>query len=271
MSLNKRIGFMGSGQMAEALARGLIDRGVVQASQICCSDPAPARKELFRSLGCTPYDTNFEVAKNCDVVFVSVKPQYVHTVLTEARPVLKEDTLVISIAAGITVAQLLEAAGPNARVCRVMPNTPCLVGETAAAMCLGGKATSDDGETVVSLFSAVGKIYQLDEKLLAAVTGLSGSGPAYIYMLIEALADGGVRAGLPRDVAQGLAAQTVLGSAKMVLETGRHPGALKDMVTSPGGTTIAGVHELEKAGFRAACINAVVAATQRANELSKPQ
>ncbi|KAF6257911.1 pyrroline-5-carboxylate reductase [Scenedesmus sp. NREL 46B-D3] len=237
MSLNKRIGFMGSGQMAEALARGLIDRGVVPASQICCSDPAPARKELFRGLGCTPYDTNFEVAKNCDVVFVSVKP----------------------------------TAGPNARVCRVMPNTPCLVGETAAAMCLGGKATSEDAEIVVALFSAVGKIYQLDEKLLSAVTGLSGSGPAYIYMLIEALADGGVRAGLPRDVAQGLAAQTVYGSAKMVLETGRHPGALKDMVTSPGGTTIAGVHELEKSGFRAACINAVVAAAQRANELSKPQ
>ncbi|KAF6241928.1 pyrroline-5-carboxylate reductase [Scenedesmus sp. NREL 46B-D3] len=271
MSLNKRIGFMGSGQMAEALARGLIDRGVVPASQICCSDPAPARKELFRGLGCTPYDTNFEVAKNCDVVFVSVKPQYVHSVLSEARPVLKEDSLVISIAAGITVAQLLEAAGPNARVCRVMPNTPCLVGETAAAMCLGGKATSEDAEIVVALFSAVGKIYQLDEKLLSAVTGLSGSGPAYIYMLIEALADGGVRAGLPRDVAQGLAAQTVYGSAKMVLETGRHPGALKDMVTSPGGTTIAGVHELEKSGFRAACINAVVAAAQRANELSKPQ
>eukprot|EP00775_Hariotina_reticulata_P005060 gene5060-5301_t len=131
-------------------------------------------------------------------------------------------------------------------------------------------ATVDDGETVVALFSAVGKIYQLDEKLLAAVTGLSGSGPAYVYMIIEALADGGVRAGLPRDVAQGLAAQTVLGSAKMVLETGRHPGALKDMVTSPGGTTIAGVHELEKAGIRAALMNAVVAATNRANELSKP-
>ncbi|KAF8057129.1 pyrroline-5-carboxylate reductase [Scenedesmus sp. PABB004] len=268
--MSRRIGFMGSGQMAEALARGLIERSVVAPSAICCSDPAQARKELFRGLGATPYDTNLEVAKNSDVLFVSVKPQYVHAVLSEARPVLQEHTLVISIAAGITVAQLLEAAGPTARVCRVMPNTPCLVGETAAAMCLGGRATPEDGEVVVSLFSAVGKIYQLDEKLLAAVTGLSGSGPAYVYMMIEALADGGVRAGLPRDVAQGLAAQTVLGSAKMVLETGRHPGALKDMVTSPGGTTIAGVHELEKAGLRAACMNAVLAATARAHELSKP-
>lgn len=269
MALNKRVGFLGSGQMAEALARGLIDRGVVEPSQISCSDPAQARKELFRSLGATPYDSNADVAEHSDVLFVSVKPQYVQPVLAEARPRLRDNTLVVSIAAGVTVAQLLEAAGPNARVCRVMPNTPCLVGETAAAMCLGGRATHEDGETVVALFSAVGKIYQLEEKLLSAVTGLSGSGPAYVYMIIEALADGGVRAGLPRDVAQGLAAQTVLGSAKMVLETGRHPGALKDMVTSPGGTTIAGVHELEKAGLRAACMNAVVAATQRANELSK--
>lgn len=269
MSLNKRIGFMGAGQMAEALARGLIDKGVVHASQVCCSDPAAARKELFRSLGATPYDTNLEVAQHSDVLFVSVKPQYVQQVLTDARSGMKDDTLIISIAAGITVSQLLEAAGANARVCRVMPNTPCLVGETAAAMCLGGKATTDDAEVVVALFSAVGKIYQLEEKLLSAVTGLSGSGPAYVYLMIEALADGGVRAGLPRDVAMGLAAQTVLGSAKMVIETGRHPGALKDMVTSPGGTTIAGVHELEKGGLRAACMNAVVAATQRANELSK--
>eukprot|EP00878_Enallax_costatus_P019742 GHUV01020836.1.p1 GENE.GHUV01020836.1~~GHUV01020836.1.p1 ORF type:complete len:243 (+),score=45.91 GHUV01020836.1:192-920(+) len=195
MVLDKRIGFMGAGQMAEALARGLIDRGVVPVSQICCSDPSQGRKELFRGFGATPYDTNVEVAQNSDVLFVSVKPQFVHTVLTEARPVLKDSTLVISIAAGVTVAQLLEAAGPNARVCRVMPNTPCLVGETAAAMCLGGKADSSDADVVVELFSAVGKIYQLDEKLLSAVTGLSGSGPAYVYVMIEALADGGVRAG----------------------------------------------------------------------------
>ncbi|GFH15156.1 pyrroline-5-carboxylate reductase [Haematococcus lacustris] len=171
-------------------------------------------------------------------------------------------------AAGVTVDKLVDAAGPHARVVRVMPNTPCLVGETAAAMCLGGKADASDEQLVRQLFEAVGKIYTVDEKLLAAVTGLSGSGPAYVFMMVEALADGGVKAGLPREIAQALAAQTVLGSAKMVLETGKHPGALKDMVTSPGGTTIAGVHELEKAGVRAAFMSAVVAATNRANELS---
>lgn len=149
-----------------------------------------------------------------------------------------------------------------------MPNTPCLVGETAAAMCLGGKAEKNDAEVVHTLMSAVGTIYIVDEKLLGAVTGLSGSGPAYIFLMIEGLADGGVRAGLPRDIAQQLAAQTVLGAAKMVLETGKHPGVLKDMVTSPAGTTIAGVHELERAGVRAAFMNAVYAAKQRSDELA---
>lgn len=270
--VDRRIGFMGSGQMAEALAKGLINKGVVLPNQICCTDPVPARKELFKGFGAAAFDTTLEVVHNADVLFVAVKPQYVSAVLTEARPHLTDRHVVVSIAAGITVDKLLEAAGPEAHVVRVMPNTPCLVAETAAAMCVGGKATPEDADLVSTLFGAVGRIYRLDEKLLAAVTGLSGSGPAFVFLAIEALADGGVRAGLPRDVAQALAAQTVLGSAKMVLETGRHPGALKDMVTSPGGTTITGVHELEKAGFRAACMSAVLAATQRANELSaKPQ
>lgn len=267
--IDKRIGFMGSGQMAEALAKGLINKGVVTPNQICCTDPVIARKDLFRSFGATAFDTTLEVVQNAEVLFVAVKPQYVAPVLSEARPYLTDRHVIVSIAAGITVDKLLEAAGPDAHVVRVMPNTPCLVGETAAAMCVGGKATPDDADLVSMLFSAVGRIYQLDEKLLAAVTGLSGSGPAFVFLMIEALADGGVRAGLPRDVAQALAAQTVLGSAKMVLDTGKHPGALKDMVTSPGGTTIAGVHELEKGGVRAAYMSAVVAATNRANELSR--
>ncbi len=199
---------------------------------------------------------------------MAVKPQYVALVLREARPHLRPSTVVVSIAAGVTLATLKEAAGAEARLVRVMPNTPCLVGETAAAMCLGGAADDADADLVQTLFAAVGTIYRVDEKLLSAVTGLSGSGPAYVFVMIEALADGGVRAGLPRDVAQALAAQTVLGSAKMVLETGKHPGALKDMVCSPGGTTIAAVHELERAGVRAAFINAVQAATARADEMA---
>ncbi|GAB4820821.1 hypothetical protein N2152v2_007867 [Parachlorella kessleri] len=266
---DKRIGFCGAGQMAEALARGFMNKGVVKAENIFCTDVNPDRKEVFKGLKCTPVDSNAELVKNADVIFVAVKPQYVATVLRECRQQLEDRHTIVSIAAGITLQTMKDSVGDDKRLVRVMPNTPCLVGETAAAMCLGGKADDTDAEVVARLFDAVGKIYRVDEKLLSAVTGLSGSGPAYVFLMIEALADGGVRAGLPRDIAQQLAAQTVLGSAKMVLETGKHPGALKDMVTSPAGTTIAGVHELEKAGTRAAFINAVYAATQRADDLSK--
>lgn len=183
-------------------------------------------------------------------------------------PYLRPETVVVSIAAGVPLAALASAAGATTRLVRVMPNTPCLVGETAAAMCLGGSADEGDAELVRALFAAVGVVHRVDERLLSAVTGLSGSGPAYGFLAVEALADGGVRAGLPRDIATQLAAQTLLGAARMVLETGKHPGALKDMVTSPGGTTIAGVAALERGGFRAALMEAVGAATQRAEELS---
>ncbi|KAH7618716.1 hypothetical protein Ndes2526B_g05633 [Nannochloris sp. 'desiccata'] len=268
MAEGKKIGFIGAGQMAEALARGFINAGIAHPGDIRATDPMEVRKEVFRSFGAVAVDSNAEVVAGSDVVFVAVKPQYVAVVLQEVRPQLQPNTVVVSIAAGVTLQTLKEAAGADSRVIRVMPNTPCLVGETAAAMCLGGNADDGDAELVRKLFSSVGTIYRVDEKLLSAVTGLSGSGPAYVFVMIEALADGGVRAGLPRDIAQQLAAQTVLGSAKMVLETGKHPGVLKDMVTSPAGTTIAGVHELEKAGVRAAFINAVNAAASRADELA---
>lgn len=269
MAENKRIGFIGSGAMAEALARGFIAKGIATAERIYCTDPVQARKDVFASFGCNPVNSNMEVITNSDVIFIATKPQYVSIVLKEVKDSLDPQRhLIISIAAGITVKVLTDAAGDNIKVCRVMPNTPCLVGETASAMCIGGKATDTDAAVVKQLFSAVGIIHLVDEKLLSAVTGLSGSGPAYVFLAIEALADGGVKAGLPRDISQQLAAQTVLGSAKMVLETGKHPGALKDMVTSPAGTTIAGVHELEKAGIRAAFMNAVYAAAQRADELA---
>ena len=266
---SKRIGFIGAGQMAEALARGFINKNIIKASNVYATDIMEVRKEVFASFGANAADTNSEVVANSDVVFIAVKPQYVSLVLKEVRPVLTPKTVIVSIAAGVTLATLKEAAGEDSRVIRVMPNTPCLVGETASAMCLGGKADDGDADVVKQLFDAVGVIYKVDEKLLSAVTGLSGSGPAYIFVMIEALSDGGVKAGLPRDIATQLAAQTVLGSAKMVFETGKHPGVLKDMVTSPAGTTIAGVHELEKAGVRNAFINAVTGAASRADELSK--
>jgi len=179
------------------------------------------------------------------------------------------DHLLVSIAAGVTLSALEGSLGGEAKVIRVMPNTPALVGASASAFALGSNATRDDAELASKLLGSVGEAFEVKEGLLDAVTGLSGSGPAYVYQFIEALSDGGVAAGLPRDIATRLAAQTVLGGAKMVLETGQHPGPLKDMVTSPGGTTIAGVHELEKGGVRAAVMNAVRVATDRARQLGQ--
>jgi pyrroline-5-carboxylate reductase len=178
---------------------------------------------------------------------------------------------VVSIAAGITLRQLAEGLGSHCRLVRVMPNTPCLVGASASAYCPGDKATAEDVAVVDCLLNAVGRAFRVPEHLLDAVTGLSGSGPAFVYLMIEALSDGGVRVGLPRDVATALAAQTVLGSAKMVLETNLHPGTLKDMVASPGGTTIAGLHALERGGVRGALMDAVEAATKRSQELGQPR
>lgn len=255
--------------MAEALARGFVAKGVASADNMYATDPSEARRQVFKDFGVTPCKDSAEVVSKGRIIFIAVKPQYVKVVLQEVKSQLTPEHVIVSIAAGVPLAVLKEAAGDDAHLIRVMPNTPCLVGESASAMCLGGKANEQDGEAVQTLFAAVGKIFTVDEKLLSAVTGLSGSGPAYVFVAIEALADGGVKAGLPRDIALQLAAQTVLGAAKMVLETGRHPGVLKDMCCSPAGTTITGVQELEKAGLRNAFIAAVDAAATRADELAK--
>ena len=264
------IGFLGAGQMATALATGWTRAGLLDPARALAADPyLAARSKFEQQTGIKTAATNAEVVAAADVLVLAVKPQVMATVLAEARPHLAPRHLVISIAAGVTLRALSEALGPNTRLVRVMPNTPCLVGASAAGFAAGTAATADDVALVGALFGAVGKAFSVPEHLLDAVTGLSGSGPAYVYVLIEALADGGVRVGLPRDVAQALAAQTVLGAAKMVLETGLHPGALKDAVASPGGTTIAGLHALERAGFRAGLMDAVEAATRRAEELGK--
>jgi len=203
------------------------------------------------------------------VLILAVKPDQVAGVLAEIKPAFKGTHLLVSIAAGVTLARLESGLGAKARVIRVMPNTPALVGASATGFSLGKNANADDAALALRLFGAVGVAFQVKEPLLDAVTGLSGSGPAYVYLMIEALSDGGVAAGLPRDVATRLAAQTLLGGARMVLETGMHPGALKDMVTSPGGTTIEGIHQLEKAGLRGALMNAVRAATDKAKQLGQ--
>ncbi len=266
------IGFLGAGQMATALASGWIRTGLLDPARTLAADPYPVARSRFEQLtGAKTVSTNVEVAAAADVLVLAVKPQVLGGVLAEVRPHLAPRHLVVSIAAGVTLATLADALGTGTRLIRVMPNTPCLVGASATGYAAGGAATLADVALVGTLFGAVGKAYPVPEYLLDAVTGLSGSGPAFVYVLIEALADGGVRVGLPRDVAQALAAQTVLGAAKMVLETGQHPGALKDAVASPGGTTIAGLHALERAGFRAGLMDAVEAATARAKELGNGQ
>ena len=265
------VGFLGTGKMATALAKGLVAAGFVRPGQVLGSDvSADARAAFAEATGGRADGANAAVLAAADVVVLAVKPQQMADLLREiGRPGGK--TLFVSVAAGVGLPAYVVALGPDARIVRVMPNTPCLVGAGASGYSVGGAATEADGELVRTMLETVGVAVRVPEHLLDAVTGLSGSGPAYVYVMIEALADGGVRAGLPRDVAQALAAQTVLGAAKMVLETGQHPGALKDAVASPGGTTIAGLHALERAGVRAALMDAVEAATKRATELGKKE
>ncbi len=265
-----RLGFLGAGKMATALARGWIDAGLAVPEHIVASDPVPAARDAFAAVtGARATADNREVVTASDLLVLAVKPQSMAALLAEVRPVVAARHLVVSIAAGLALKALADGLGPERRLVRVMPNTPCLVGASASGYAAGDRATPEDLALVDRLLNAVGRAFRLPEPLLDAVTGLSGSGPAFVYVIIEALSDGGVCVGLPRDVATALAAQTVLGSAKMVLETGLHPGVLKDQVTSPGGTTIAGLHALERGALRAALIDAVDAATRRAMELGR--
>lgn len=264
------LGFLGTGKMATALAKGFIRAGLVAPKQIFGSDPLSAARVAFgKATGARIVGGNTKVTELASVLILATKPDQTGAVLAEIREHFTPRHLLISIAAGVPLAKLEAALPARARVIRVMPNTPALVGASATGFAPGKSATRSDGELARRLFSAVGIAFPLKESLLDAVTGLSGSGPAYVYLFIESLSDGGVAAGLPRDVATKLAAQTVLGSAKMVLETGQHPGALKDMVTSPGGTTIEGLHELEKGKLRGTVISAVRAATEKSKKLGQ--
>jgi pyrroline-5-carboxylate reductase len=266
--LEQRIGMIGAGQMATALGQGFVKAGLVAAGKLVAADPDPGAQERFaQATGGSIVADNAVVVAQADVVFLAVKPQQIAGILTELRGKVTVEKLIVSIAAGVRLATLAEGLGGEVRLVRVMPNTPCLVGQGACGFCLGGKATDEDGRLVEELLAAVGVAYRLDEKLLDAVTGLSGSGPAFVYLVIEALSDGGVRMGLPRNVATALAAQTVRGAAEMVAVTGEHTGVLKDRVTSPGGTTIAGIQALESGGLRAALMAAVEVATKRSIEL----
>lgn len=256
--------------MGSALARGFVRAGLVTAGELVASDlREEGRREFERAVGGRAVEDNLKVVRQARVVVVAVKPDQVVPVLQEAGAAVTAAHLVISIAAGVPLARIEGALVEGARVMRVMPNTPALVGASATGYARGRWATPEDASLTARLFSAVGLAFEVPEPLLEAVTGLSGSGPAYVYQVIEALSDGGVAAGLPRDLATRLAAQTVLGAGKMVLETGLHPGVLKDMVTSPGGTTIEGLHELEKAGVRGALMNAVRASADKAKRMGQ--
>ena len=262
------LGFIGAGKMASALAAGFVNSGIVTSSQILATDVSSAALDAFReTTGAGTVEDLKALAEHSSVLFLAVKPQHLIQMLSDLKPFVTDEHLVVSIAAGVTLESLQSGLAGRGRVIRVMPNTPCLLGAGACGMSLGSKAGPADGQLVSQLLGTVGIVFELNETLLNAVTGLSGSGPAYVYQFIEALSDGGVRMGLPRQIATELAAQTVLGAARMVLETSTHPAVLKDAVTSPGGTTIAGLHALERGGFRASVIDAVEAATLRSKEL----
>jgi len=263
-----KIGFLGAGRIAEALVRSLLRAEFCKVSDLVAHDPAAARCDVMQSLGVAVLAGNRELAAASQMIIVAVKPGLVPAVLQEIAPAVRNQ-LVASLAAGVTLATLEGALPVGSRVIRVMPNIACQVGEMAAGFCRGRAASDADVATLKALLDAVGRSYEVPEELMDAVTGLSGSGPAYIFTVIEALAAGGVQMGLPREVALGLAAQTVCGAARMVLELGKQPAELRDAVTSPGGTTIEGLHALERAGVRQAFISAVEAATVKSKALGR--
>jgi pyrroline-5-carboxylate reductase len=264
----KTLAFLGAGAMGEAIARGLLKAGAYKPDEIVLVGVNAERvQKLADSLGTHGSTNALEATKDAQVILVAVKPQVIEKALAPLRDAISPQQTVISVAAGISTARLEACFSQPVPIVRVMPNTPALVGAGASGICGGAYAQPENIALAKKIFEAVGLAIETEEKLIDAVTGLSGSGPAYVFLFIEALADGGVRAGLKRDVALKLAAQTVMGAAQLLLETGEHPGVLKDRVTSPGGTTIAAIHALEKGGFRGTVMDAVMASANRAKEM----
>jgi pyrroline-5-carboxylate reductase len=269
VSIDKTIGFVGAGNMAEAMIRGLLRGGDFAPDRVSASGPREERMRELRETYGINATTDNGVPAGAQIVVLSVKPQIMSRVLGEIADRIDPDALVISIAAGVPVAAIQSRLADGTRVVRAMPNTPALVDAGATAIARGEHARESDLEDAKRIFDAIGLTVVLDEYQLDAVTGLSGSGPAYVFLILEALSDAGVKVGLSRRTAQLLAAQTLLGSAKLLLETNEHPGRLKDMVTSPGGTAITGLHTLENGGVRTTLMNAVEAATRRSRELGE--
>lgn len=262
------IGFIGAGNMGGAMIGGIVGAGLVEPGRILVSDVSPRQTERMRQEYGVQIAADNAAAAGADVVFLAVKPQFYPPVIDSIRQAVGERTVVVSIAAGQSLAHLQELFGRPVKLVRAMPNTPALVGAGMAALCPNGQVTQEEMETVTALFASFGLAEQVSEGWMDAVTAVSGSSPAYVYLLIEAMADGAVAGGMPRDKAYRFAAQAVLGSAKMVLETGRHPGELKDMVCSPAGTTIDAVAKLEEKGFRAAVLAAVETCREKSRRMT---
>ena len=268
--IKQRLSFVGGGKMGEALIKGLLEAKLANCEQITVSDMVPERFDYLKmTYGVKTTQSNVEAVTTGEVVILAVKPQVINKVLSELGKLSAGNKLWISIAAGVTIETICSGLGKKTRVIRVMPNTPAQVRAGVTAIAPGEYALPEDIEIAKDIFGAVGEVFLFDEKLVDAVTGVSGSGPAYVCLLIEGLAAGGVRVGLPVDMAYRIATQTFLGTAKMILETNKHPAQLRDEVTSPGGTTIAGLSVLEKKGIRGALIETVEAATNRAKEMGK--
>jgi pyrroline-5-carboxylate reductase len=269
-ALTEIVAFVGAGNMTTALVRGLLGAGLCEKGRVIASDVNQAQLDgLHQTQGIGITTDNAFAVRDARIVVLAIKPQVFPKVLPELARAIDKTALVISIAAGVPIAVIEAQLPTGTRVVRAMPNTPALIGMGATAIAAGGHATAQDMELALRIFNSVGRCVKVDEHLLDAVTGLSGSGPGYAFVMIEALADAGVNMGLPRAEAQLLAAQTLLGAAKLVLESGEHPGQLKDRVTSPGGTTIAGLQALENHGMRSALIDAVEKATLRSKALGQ--
>ena len=270
--LKEKIGVVGTGKIGSAIVRGVIRAGLVPTDQVMASDVSDGlRHAIAAELGIKVTPDNGEVCDFANVVILAVKPQILDSVVKEIAPKVGKAKLLVSVAAGVPLSRIEVSLAPGTRVVRVMPNISCVVGAGASGYAGGAHATADDLEKVGSILGSFGIALPVEEKYLDAVTGLSGSGPAYVFLFMESLADGGVQVGLSREVALKLALQTVYGSARMALESAKHLGELRDEVTSPGGTTIAGLYALEKGGFRGIVMEAVLQATRRSQELGKTQ
>ena len=269
MSLLSSLGFIGAGKAAQVIAKGLISAGVVRANDIIASAPTDRDTQNFYDMGCDVTTDNRQVVKQAQFIFMAIKAKVFPEVLNECSPIITRDHLVSSIAAGVTLGYLQDTLPGRTRSVRMMLNTPIQFREGVTAVTYGKFARDEDKTLVDQLMSSVGYCFEVDEDLMDVMTGLSGGGPAYVYMAIEAMADGAVRAGLNRKQAMILAAKTTAGAAKMVLESGQHPGELKDDVCSAGGSTIAGIQALEESGFRGALIKAIFASAERAKNLGK--